>query len=167
MSTQFAIFALLIAGLINALIAGVFFAFSDFVMKSLVEDVPGDGARIMQAINRNVYHSGFIALFFMMTALAAVLGMYAYFILEGPVSQLLKAAACLYLIGVFLVTAGGNVPMNKQLESQEASRMQKGAWSGFVSDWVNWNHTRWICALGASACYIMAATLVANGNNTG
>jgi hypothetical protein len=43
-----------------ALVAGVFMAFSDFVMRSLRVAAPGAGIEAMQQINREVYGSVFL-----------------------------------------------------------------------------------------------------------
>ena len=57
-----------IAVIATALIAGVFLAFSDFIMRSLASAQPAAGAEAMQEVNRKVYRSIFLSLFFAMTA---------------------------------------------------------------------------------------------------
>ena len=58
-------------------IAGVFLAFSDFVMKSLSAASPASGIEAMQLINRKVHGSVFLALLIAMAVTSAVLAFYA------------------------------------------------------------------------------------------
>ncbi|MGB5213773.1 MAG: hypothetical protein WBN88_09045, partial [Anderseniella sp.] len=52
------------------LIAGVFLAFSDFVMKALFAASPASGIEAMQLINRKVYGSVFMALLIAMLVIS-------------------------------------------------------------------------------------------------
>ena len=69
------LFALtLIAALGCGLIAGVFFAFSTFVMKALARLPPGEGIAAMQSINIVVLNPSFLGAF-LGTAAACILAM--------------------------------------------------------------------------------------------
>lgn len=61
----------LVTALGCALIAGIFFAFSNFVMKALARVSPASGIAAMQSINVVVLNPGFLGLF-LGTALACV-----------------------------------------------------------------------------------------------
>lgn len=63
----------LLAALACALVAGLFLGFSSFVMRALGERPPAEGVAAMQAINRVILRSAFIALFLLATLLAAAL----------------------------------------------------------------------------------------------
>ena len=97
-----------------ALLGGVFLAFSDFLMRSLGR-VEG-GAAAMQAINEDVFRIVFMSLFLGMVPLSLGLAVGAWSSLDAPWPFL--AAAALYIVGVFGVTAGFNVPMNDALAAQ-------------------------------------------------
>ena len=60
MSADVTLFAYGLSGLLMALVAGVFLAFSDFVMRSLSDASPRAGIEAMQIINRKVYSSVFL-----------------------------------------------------------------------------------------------------------
>jgi uncharacterized membrane protein len=63
----------------------------------------------------------------------------------------------LYLLGTFLVTVVGNVPLNDALakvQVTDADAAQK--WAGYVSRWTMWNHVRTLAALAAMICFIVA-----------
>jgi uncharacterized membrane protein len=95
-----------------ALIAGVFLAFSDFIMRSLA--LTG-GVEAMQVINREVFRWVFMALFLGMATVSVLIAGYAWVALSGPAGTLIGLAALVYLVGCFGVTVVFNVPMNQAL----------------------------------------------------
>ncbi|WP_338548996.1 DUF1772 domain-containing protein [Roseovarius phycicola] len=105
-----------LAALILALIAGVFLSFSDFIMRSLCAATPTSGIEAMQQINRKVYSSVFLVWLLGMAPVATLLSLYAFVFVEGPAKAWWIAGGALYVIGTFLVTVLGNVPMNKRLD---------------------------------------------------
>ena len=162
MTISMTVWALLALSVAAGLVAGVFLTFSDFVMRSLQAARPAAGTEAMQILNRKVYRSVFMVLLMGMVPVAAGFGLYALIVLSGPVSIWLVSAALLYVIGVFLVTAGGNVPMNKRLEAMpQAGAAAQAYWPAYVEGWLRWNHIRWIAASGASFCYAVSAVLLA------
>ena len=52
------------AALASALMGGIFFAFSSFVMPALGRIPPAEGIRAMQRINIDVFHWSFVVAFF-------------------------------------------------------------------------------------------------------
>lgn len=150
---------LIAATLASGLVAGVFLAFSDFVMRSLGRAETAGGIEAMQIINREVYRSLFMALLIGM-ALASIglagLGV----ILAGRSTALwLATGAAVYLIGVMAVTARRNVPMNQHLDGEDhRSVAARYFWTTYLRDWTRWNHLRVAAATVASVCYL-AATL--------
>lgn len=164
MTLPFSVWALLALSMAAGLVAGVFLTFSDFVMRSLRATQPAGGAEAMQIINREVYRSLFMALLMGMVPVAAAVAGYAVLFMDGPVRTWLLAAGLLYVIGVFGVTAAGNVPMNKRLAAMpQAGAEAQAYWPTYVRGWVRWNHIRWVTALGASISYAVSAVLVAGG----
>jgi uncharacterized membrane protein len=97
------------------LFAGVFLAFSTFVIKALGRLPPHEGIAAMQSINVVVLNPLFLAVF-VGTAIACVLLVIAALASagDGGATWLLLGSA-VYLIGTFVVTGLRNVPMNNTL----------------------------------------------------
>jgi uncharacterized membrane protein len=157
-STDALLFALtFLAALGCALVAGIFLAFSNFVMKALAQVAPASGIAAMQSINVVVLNPGFLCLF-MGTALAcAVLFVYALMHWQTPGSLRLAAGSLCYVLGTFGVTMAFNVPRNNALARLEPLAAEAvGFWRGYVSGWTMWNHVRTVAALVAAALLIWA-----------
>jgi uncharacterized membrane protein len=97
------------------LIAGIFFAFSNFVMKSLTRLPPANGIAAMQAINVDVLNGWFFAAFFGTALCCLVLAVSSFFRWDRPDAIYLLAGSLLYLVGTILVTIIFNVPLNDAL----------------------------------------------------
>lgn len=134
------------AALFCWLAAGVFFAFSDFVMKSLDALPPEQAIPAMQNINSVVYRSVFlVSLFVLVAASILFIGYGAFW--GGAGSGLLIAAGLLYLVTVVGVTAIGNVPLNNKLaRANPASPQAFDIWRTYFSRWSAWNHLRTVGA---------------------
>src|SRR5438046_1052272 len=101
------------------LIAGVFFAFSTFVMPALARLHPAQGIAAMQSINVTVINPLFM-LAFMGTALACLaLGISAVLKWQHPGMTYVLAGSVLYFVGTFLVTIVCNVPLNDALAAAD------------------------------------------------
>lgn len=141
-------------------VSGILFDFSSFVMQSLLEIPDASAIKAMQAINRRIQNPLFF-LFFMGTALASV----AFLVLSYTKwRQRLpdiraRIAAGLYVVGVFLVTAAFNVPLNNQLDKVDPNGANASkAWrQDYVTPWMRWNHVR--TALGILAMFLMVWAL--------
>ncbi len=89
----------LFAALGCGLVAGVFFAFSAFVMKALSRLPPGEGITAMQSINVAVLNPWFLVAFFG-TAAACVLALISALLQwHEPATVYLLVGSALYLIG--------------------------------------------------------------------
>jgi uncharacterized membrane protein len=140
-----------------ALVAGIFLAFSSFVMGALARISPPSGIAAMQAINVVVLNPLFLGLF-MGTALAcAVLFVYAVMHWQIPAALYLAAGSLCYVLGTFGITMAFNVPRNNALAQIEPSSAEAaGFWRGYVSSWTMWNHVRTFAALAAAALLVWA-----------
>lgn len=68
------------------------------------------------------------------------------------------AGAVVYLVGVFGVTVGFNVPLNDDLAPLDPTRPENAAaMTAYLADWRVWNDVRTVTGLAASA--LMAASL--------
>ncbi|MBE1878167.1 DUF1772 domain-containing protein [Myceligenerans pegani] len=130
--------------------AGVFYAFSSFVMSGL--DRAGDQAagESMTGINDTAVRPAFMSLFFGALVVAAVTAVYGLVIDDGGAGWVLAAAA-VYLVGAFGVTAVRNVPMNNRLL---AATDKAAAWHDYYRPWTAWNHVR---TIASGAATVLAA----------
>jgi len=125
------------------IMAGVYFTFSVFVMRSLAELGDEAGARAMQSINRIILRSAFLPLFFLSTAASAALVILALLGLVGSGATAVTAGAATYILGMFIVTAAGNVPLNNRLDAANpASQEGQAMWREYLRLWTPLNHVR-------------------------
>lgn len=142
------------AALGAGLIAGTFFAFSTFVMKALARLAPAQGIAAMQSINIVVLNPLFLGIFMGTAILSlALLGLAVWFWMRD--SLWLIVGGLFYLLGCFLVTVAGNVPLNDRLaplppDSPEAARF----WQSYLDRWVLLNHLRTVGALASCAAFL-------------
>lgn len=146
-----------LAALGAALISGVFFAFSTFVMAALGRRPPAEGIATMQAINIVVVRSGFIVVFVATAAISLALAAAALLRWGNPRALPWLAGALLYGVGTFGLTIVRNVPLNDALAAA-APGSSDGAtlWARYLVDWTWWNSVRTACALAATAAFILA-----------
>jgi uncharacterized membrane protein len=149
-------FGLTLAAALGAgLVAGIFFAFSAFIMTALGRLPAEGGISAMQSINVAVLNPVFFFVFFG-TAVAALILAIAALAGWGQSSYLL-AGALLYLAGTILVTMAFNVPLNNRLAGSSAKSTEGASiWKTYLSTWTAWNHVRTIAALAACALFILA-----------
>ena len=149
-------FAGAVALLGSALVGGVFFAFSSFVMKALARVPASEGIAAMQSVNVVVINPSFLGAF-LGTAVIAI-GVVALVLANRshPSAVLFLGGAVLYLAGTFLVTIFGNVPLNDQLAG--ISTTDPGAvqrWEHYLDRWTFCNHVRTIAAMLAALLFCL------------
>ncbi|KAA0932358.1 anthrone oxygenase family protein [Streptomyces apricus] len=153
-------FVLTVVGVLGTgLVAGVFCAFSTFVMKGLAALPPAQGVAAMQAINVTALMPAFMVVFIGSAALCAVIAVVTFVLWpeDGTVELLLGSA--LYLFGCFGVTIAANVPRNNRLAGMEPGTPEAVAyWPAYVSEWSMWNHVRTVAAAGGTVSYLLALT---------
>lgn len=139
----------------SALIAGVFFAFSSFIMKALARLPSSEGMAAMQSINVVVLNPLFLGVF-MGTALLSLL--VAILAIKGwglPAAPYFLVGALLYIVGTFLVTGMGNVPLNNKLASTKATDpAASDTWQHYLDKWTRLNTLRTVCATAATVVLI-------------
>lgn len=139
------------------LIAGVFFAFSSFVMKALARLPPAQGIAAMQSINVAVLNRWFLAPF-MGTAAACALLIVSALVRWGDIEAILTlVGSALYLVGTMAVTIAFNIPRNDALAAVAADSADGAArWARYVPGWMAWNTVRTAAALAAAAALTLA-----------
>lgn len=139
-----------------ALLGGVYFAFSVFIMPALRESGAA-GVTAMNAINRVILRSLFMPLFFGTTLVSAALVVIGLMELGSGRAWLLIGGGLLHVAGMFLVTAFGNVPLNNALAAVTTeSRTGMAIWNDYLRRWTRWNHVRTLSCLGAAAMFMGA-----------
>ena len=143
----------IIALLGSALIAGVFFAFSNFIMGALGRLDAGTGMAAMQSINVVVLNPVFLGIF-SGTAVVSIVsaGLAAAAWGLGPALWFVLGAL-LYCLGTFFLTGIGNVPLNNQLGA--ASDPESGhLGQRYQHRWTRLNTIRTIAAVAAAAAFV-------------
>ena len=147
----------LAAALGAGLVAGIFFAFSAFIMSALKRLPPEGGISAMQSINVAVLNPAFFFVFFGTAVAALILAIAALAGWSSSRSLYLLAGSLLYLAGTIVVTMAFNVPLNNKLAAAGAESAEgAGVWKTYLSAWTAWNHVRTIAALLACASFILA-----------
>ena len=141
-----------------AAIGGVFLAFSDFIMRSFDLVRNQAGIETMQVLNVEIMRSVFMVLFMGLVILSLVIVVYAALNLDGSPRRLLMLAGLSYLVGVFAVTAAGNVPLNNRLATMDPSTAQALAFwkQSYMTRWVNLNSLRTLACFLASGLTLSA-----------
>ncbi|WP_340588879.1 DUF1772 domain-containing protein [Erythrobacter alti] len=143
------------AALSAGVMAGVYFTFSVFVMRSLAHLGDEAGARAMQEINRVILRSAFLPLFIASSLACAALVVLGLTGLAGPEAWAVIAGGAIYVVGMFAVTAAGNVPLNNRLDAVDpASDEGKAVWRDYLVRWTRLNHVRTV------ACVVAMGLLV-------
>jgi uncharacterized membrane protein len=152
------LFGLTLVAVVGAgLVGGVFFAFSNFVMKALGRLRPSEGAAAMQSINITVITPTFMTALFGMGLVSLVLIGWGLADLDEPYAGWLIAAGVIYVIGEIATTGAYHVPRNNALarvdpESEEGARV----WSTYQVEWTRMNHVRTVSGLAACALFAVA-----------
>jgi uncharacterized membrane protein len=158
--------SLVVAGAVGAgLMAGLLFAFSNFVMKALTQMPAAHGMEAMQRINVEIVNPFFLLLF-MGTAVVSLALIVGAFTSSGmPARTWLVVGAACYLVGVIGITAAFNVPLNNSIASLPATAAES-SWPDYVAAWLRWNHLRTVFAVIASVSLVVAALELGSGPTT-
>jgi uncharacterized membrane protein len=147
----------LVAALGCGLAAGVFFAFSAFVMAGLDRLPAAQGITAMQSINVTAVRPVFMIALFGTALASAALAVWALFHLGERRAMLVLGGSALYLVGSIGLTMVHHVPMNDALATLDpGGGGAAGHWSHYVDSWTAWNHVRGAAALGAAAAFTAA-----------
>ncbi len=149
--------ALVVAALGSGLLAGVYFAFSTFIMQAFARLPVDQGIAAMQSINTTIVRSPFIVLFLLTAALSLFIAVMAILYWRGSVSMMMLAGAALYVVASFLSTMVFNVPLNDALDKVDGHSAESAQlWSTYLRDWVWWNHVRTVASLLAACAFVKA-----------
>jgi len=141
----------------SGLMAGLFFTFSVFMMRSLDRLPPSQGIAAMQSINTTIVTPLFLLVFVGTTVACAVLGGVAAFAVDGPARVWLIVGCLLYLVGCFLLTGAFHIPRNDKLDGFDPTTAEAARyWATYVREWTLGNHVRTLSCIGALGSLVMA-----------
>ena len=139
------------------LMAGVYFAFSGFIMASFARIETSAGILAMQSINDVILRSAFMPLFFGTSFAAAGVAAIALSDLSRPGALSMMSAGIIYFVGMFLSTIFFNVPLNNKLKDADShSAYGAEVWDLYLRQWTRWNHVRTIASVVSSVLFLIA-----------
>jgi len=150
--------SMLFAAIGCGLVAGVFFAFSTFVMPALARLQPSQGIIAMQSIIITAINPLFMLALFGTALACLILAVFVLFKWQQSSAVYLLVGSLLYLVGTIGVTIACNVPLNDALaiakpDSSEGATL----WARYLTDWTFWNHVRTIAAIVAATLFTFSA----------
>ncbi len=148
---------ILLATIGSGLSAGIFYAFSTFVMQALAKQPTAQGIATMQAINITVINPWFMVAFFAPAVAGILLSISLLFQWQQSIAVYWLTATLLYVIGTIGVTIACNVPLNDALATVTPDSVEGATlWTKYLTDWTFWNHVRTAAALLAATLYAIA-----------
>lgn len=146
-----------VSAIASALVAGIFFAFSTFIMAALGRIPAEQGIAAMQSINITVINPLFMLAFMGTGVLCLALMAGAYVRWEETGGKLILLASLIYLIGCIGVTMVFNVPLNDALAAVRPATPEAATlWTRYLQEWTFWNHVRTIAPTVSAALFIWA-----------
>ena len=144
----------------TALMAGLFYSYSCSVVLGLKLLTDSEYIASMQSINKAIQNPLFFICFFGTLLLLPISAYLAYFQHPRLIFWLFLTATVIYFIGVFGVTALGNIPLNDGLEkfnlanaSKETITLQRTI---FEQRWNNLNLIRTISSILSLVLIVIA-----------
>lgn len=152
----------LAATLWAGVMSGFFWSFSTVVMPGLASTHPQTAMQAMQSINTAVHNGLFAVGFFGMPLICILVIGHAARIRDKGAPWATVGALC-YLLGTFLVTVIGNIPMNRRLAPLDPLLPENATMmSGFIQDWTMLNDLRTVAALAAFVLLTVSLSLTAS-----
>ena len=142
------------------LLAGLYFAFSAFIMTALGRIDRAAGIAAMNAINTTILRSLFMPLFLGSSLASLILAGVALLRWSLPGSAAMLVGGTIYVVGMFVVTMVFNVPLNNALMADDSSTPEGAdVWARYLKDWTFWNHVRTASSTMAMIFFIAAISV--------
>jgi uncharacterized membrane protein len=142
------VIALGAAAIGSGLIAGIYFAFSAFIMRAFDSLDTSEAVTAMNSINEIILRSLFMPLFFGSTLVSLALVVLALFNWNETGAGVMLIAGAIYFFGMFVCTLVFNVPLNNRLAGvNKASPNTEQVWTHYFKTWSRWNHVRTVSSL--------------------
>lgn len=140
----------------SGLAAGVFFAFSTFVMTALERLPDRQGLRAMQEINDAAPTPWFVVPWLGTAAVCVALVVISLRQRSEASAPYVVAGSAVYLVGT-VVTFAFHIPKNDDLALVDPnSAGAASAWNGYQTQWTAWNHVRTLAFLAAAILFAVA-----------
>jgi uncharacterized membrane protein len=155
MDISFKTIILIVAVICTGLSAGLFYAWSVSVIPGTQKISDATYLETMQSINREILNPSFFLSFFGSLILLAL----SAFLMrgEGLAFWLMLSATVVYAIGTFGVTAGGNVPLNNELDALNLAELLPQKAEEFRTYYESsWNRFHMIRMIAALLSFILA-----------
>lgn len=150
--------ALLFLAISTIFISGILYGFSDFIMRGLNNLSPKNATEAMKSINVTVYKSLFMVLFVLLAIASIVIAAWSILTYGWQESMFTISGSLFYILGMFMVTGRGNVPLNESLHNTDSSsRDIASIWSNYYSKWTRLNTLRCILGVFAGICWLAAS----------
>jgi uncharacterized membrane protein len=136
------------AALSSGLMAGVYFAFSGFIMKAFDKIETAQSVEAMNSINEEIVRSLFMPVFFGSSIISFLLVVIAFVDWSDAGAGLALIAGMVYFAGMFICTVVCNVPLNNALARPSPDRdNEQQIWSHYLRAWTKWNHLRTVSSI--------------------
>jgi len=159
MSSTLVTILLWAAALSSGLMAGVYFAFSGFIMKAFDKIETAQSVAAMNSINEVILRSLFMPVFFGSSIISFLLIVIAFVYWGDADAWLALIAGMVYFAGMFVCTVVFNVPLNNALAriGPDCDNEQQ-IWSHYLRTWTKWNHLRTVSSLITCALCVWLLT---------
>jgi uncharacterized membrane protein len=136
--------------------AGVYFAFSTFVMVALRRLSNSQAISAMNSINKAAPNPLFMLALFGTAIVCVLLMVSGLQHRDNPAAMWQIVGAALYLVSV-VITVIYHIPHNDQLMRVDPNGAGAGTtWTHFYSGWLAWNHVRTLASVGGTVSLILA-----------
>lgn len=152
------VLALTVVGLLgSALNAGIFYAFSSFVMPGLERMPAAGGMAAMQSMNITAVRPAFMSVLFGTALVSVVLGVCAVRGWGASWAVPVLVGSVQYLLGAIVLTIAFHVPLNDALAALDPAAPDSApVWGDYLRRWSLGNQLRWLLPLAASGCLTAA-----------
>jgi uncharacterized membrane protein len=136
--------------------AGVYVAFSTFVMVALRRLSNSQAISAMNSINKAAPNPLFMLALFGTAIVCVLLMISGLQHRDNPAAMWQIVGAALYLVSV-VITVIYHIPHNDQLMRVDPNGAGAGTtWTHFYSGWLAWNHVRTLASVGGTVSLILA-----------
>ena len=138
--------------------AGVFLAFSSFVMPAIGRLDPGVRVAAMQSINERAVTPAFMVVLLGGAALCVAVLAGALRTWDPGTSPWRTAGAAVFLVGVVGLTVIRHVPLNDALATADPAAPDAAArWAAYAGAWIPLNHVRTVAGTVATSLLVVGA----------
>ena len=144
-----------LATLGSAVVGGIFYGFSSFVMMALGRIEPMQAVAVMNSMNLTVINASFMGAFVGTALLCVPLAAGSCAWWGEPSGKLVLIAALSYIAGAFGLTMVLHQPMNLKLADLPPAQAAS-YWPQYLQTWTQWNHVRTAASLLSAAAFVAA-----------